>query len=84
MLNYLKLPLPFRIESVGCLRLAYLQPFDDPKPLARPPAWKKMPGKEPICRRPGTAFAERELVKRTMTYRERSLVKCVLTNLRLN
>jgi hypothetical protein len=24
------------------------------------------------------------LVKRTMTYRERSLVKCVLTNLRFN
>jgi hypothetical protein len=42
------------------------------------------PAKNPVCRSPGTAFAERELVKRTMTYRERSLVKCVLTNLRLN
>jgi hypothetical protein len=44
----------------------------------------KCPAKNPVCRSPGTAFAERELVKRTMTYRERSLVKCVLTNLRFN
>jgi hypothetical protein len=42
------------------------------------------PGKNPACRRPWTAFAARELVKRTMTYRDRSLVKCVLTNLRFN
>ena len=62
----------------------YLQPFGDAQPLASPHAWKRMPGKEPLCRRPGTALAARELVKRTMTYRERSLVKCVLTNLRFN
>jgi hypothetical protein len=64
--------------------MTYLQPLGDPQPLARPSAWKRMPGKEPRCRCPGTAFAERELVKRTMTYRERSSVKCVLTNLRFN
>jgi hypothetical protein len=62
----------------------YFQPFGDPQPLASPPAWRRMPGKEPVCWRPGKAFAERELVKRTMTYRGRLLVKCVLTNLRFN
>ena len=25
----------------------YLQPFGDPQPLASPPAWKRMPGKDP-------------------------------------
>src|ERR1035437_8163554 len=25
----------------------YLQPFGDPQPLASPPAWRRMPGKEP-------------------------------------
>jgi hypothetical protein len=26
--------------------MTYLQPLGDPHPLARPPAWKRMPGKE--------------------------------------
>jgi len=26
--------------------MTYLQPLGDPQPLARPPAWKRMPGKE--------------------------------------
>ena len=58
--------------------------FGDPQPYARPPAGRECPAKSPVCRNPWTDFAERQLVKRTMTYRERSLVKCVLTNLRFN
>ena len=39
---------------------------------------------DPICRHPNARYPRRELLKRTLTYPERLLVKCVLTNLRFN
>jgi hypothetical protein len=45
---------------------------------------EECPAKNSVFRNSGTAFAVRKMTKRTMTYRERSLVKCLLSNLCLN